>query len=189
MKAWDMVKVMVPICVDLDGTLISEDITLISVKEFLAQSIGNIFKIIWWYFHGMPHMKKQIAQQVDVNISKLTYNKKLLEFLKKKKAEGHKIFLATASDEILANKVADFLKIFDGVFASDGHAYLKAEVKANTLVTILGERGFIYAGNSIYDVPVWRRAAESILVNPDADAVAMMKGHEYKLLEDLYDGE
>ena len=178
---------MMPICVDLDGTLISEDITVISVKKFLTQSLWNIFKIMVWYFYGMPYLKKRVAQQINVDVSELTYNRKLLEFLKKKKVEGHKIFLATASDEILANKVADFLKIFDGVFASDGHAYLKAEVKANTLMTIFGEKGFIYAGNSIHDVPVWRKAAESILVNPDADAVAMMKGHEYKLLEDLFD--
>ena len=159
MRILEINKIMMPICVDLDGTLISEDITVISVKKFLTQSLWNIFKIMVWYFYGMPYLKKRVAQQINVDVSELTYNRKLLEFLKKKKVEGHKIFLATASDEILANK----------------------------LMTIFGEKGFIYAGNSIHDVPVWRKAAESILVNPDADAVAMMKGHEYKLLEDLFD--
>ena len=175
-----------PICIDLDGTLIFEDVTLWSVKHYISKNPFNIFKIIFWLLSGRPNMKKQLALKTEseFDASEFTYNKKLLAFIAEKKSEGHKIFLATASDEILANKVADFLDIFDGVFASNPAVNLRAEAKANALVTIFGEKGFIYAGNSIHDVPVWRRSAESILVNPTPDALKMMEGQEYILMEE-----
>ena len=179
-----MVKEMnlLPICVDLDGTLIFEDVTVYSVKKFLCGNPLNIFSAIFWIFRGTAYLKKQIAMRVDADVSRFTYNRKLLEFIKEKKAAGHRIFLATASDGIYANKVADFLEIFDGVFASDGKINLRAESKADTLVMLFGEKGFAYVGNSVQDVPVWMKSAESILVNPSKAALKMMKGREYYLL-------
>ncbi len=175
-----------PICVDLDGTLISEDVTLCSLKNYVSKNPFNFFKVIFWSMGGRLNLKRQIALRMEseFDAAQFTYNKKLLAFIAEKKSEGHKIFLATASDEILANKVADFLNIFDGVFASNANVDVRAEAKADALATIFGEKGFIYAGNSIYDVPVWRRSAESILVNPTANALKMMEGQEYILMEE-----
>ena len=174
-----------PVCVDLDGTLISEDVTLWSIKNYVLKNPFNFFKAFFWLLSGRANVKRQIALRIEseFDASEFTYNKKLLTFIAEKKSEGHKIFLATASDEILANKVADFLNIFDGIFASNPAVNLRAEAKADALATIFGEKGFIYAGNSIYDVPVWRRSAESILVNPTPDALKMMKDQEYILME------
>ena len=103
-----------PICVDLDGTLIFEDVSIWSVKNYISKNPFNFFKAIFWLMSGKPNLKRQVALRIEseFDASEFTYNKKLLTFIAEKKTEGHKIFLATASDEILANKVADFLDTF-----------------------------------------------------------------------------
>lgn len=106
-----------------------------------------------------------------------------MDFIISKKNNGHQIFLATACDEVYAKKIADSLKIFDGVFSSNGISNLRAESKASTLVTIFGERGFIYAGNSRDDIKVWEKSAECILVNPSKSVLNKMKNRKYVLFD------
>ncbi len=172
-----------PICIDLDGTLIRDDVTVEAIKLFVRRNPLNLFKIFVWFLSGRAYLKKMLAINVDLDISALQYNKSFLEFLIRKKKEGHKLFLATASDQSYANKVADCLKIFDGVFASDGVVNLRAEAKADTLVAIFGKDGFIYAGNSKDDIYVWDKIAECILVSPTKSALKKMRNREYILFQ------
>ncbi|MDR2794390.1 MAG: hypothetical protein LBB12_01270 [Holosporaceae bacterium] len=172
-----------PICVDLDGTLISEDVTLLALKIFVWRNPLNLLKIFVWFLCGRAYLKKMLALNVDIDVSNLNYNKKLLNFLKNKKQEGHRLFLATACDRHYADKVVDFIPIFDGVFASDGKINLRADAKANALEIMFG-RNFVYAGNSIDDVRVWSKSAECILVNPTKSALNGMRGRRYLLLQD-----
>lgn len=172
-----------PICIDLDGTLIRYDVTTEAIKLFVRRNPLKLFKIFIWFLKGRAYLKKKLAINVDLDVSALQYNKIFLEFLIKKKKEGHKLFLATASDQLYANKIADCLKIFDGVFASDGVVNLRAEAKADTLVAIFGKDGFIYAGNSRDDVYVWDKSAECILVSPTKSALEKMNGREYILFQ------
>jgi phosphoglycolate phosphatase-like HAD superfamily hydrolase len=106
----------------------------------------------------------------------------LLNFITRKKTAGHKIFLATACNKRYADEIADFLNIFDGVFASDGRVNLRAEYKAMALVRIFGPRGFIYVGNSLDDIKVWDQSAECILVAPSKLVLAKMRYRKYILL-------
>lgn len=76
--------------------------------------------------------------------------------------------------------MADYLKIFDGVFASDGKINLRGKNKANKLKTFFGN-DFIYAGNSVYDVPAWDVCKEAVLVSPTRGALRGMQGRKYRL--------
>ena len=174
---------MKPICVDLDGTLIRDDVTIEAFKIFTRQNFFNLFKIFVWFLQGRAHLKKKLAANVDLDVSTLQYNKNFLDFLITKKSEGHKLFLATACDQSYADKIADSLKIFDGVFASNGVVNLRAEAKVNALVMIFGEGRFIYAGNSKDDVHVWNKSAECILVSPTKSALEKMKNKKYTLFQ------
>lgn len=172
----------VPICVDLDGTLIRNDLTFWSMKAFAQKNVFNIFKIIFFVISkGWACTKKSVAQKIDLDTSILEYNKGFVDFLVKKRRFGTPLFLATASDEIYANKVADDLGIFDGVFASNGDVNLAAETKAETLCAIFGKKGFVYAGNSKDDLKVWKKSCGAILVKPSRAALAGMKGKDYQL--------
>lgn len=174
----------VPICVDLDGTLIKNDLTLWSMETFVRKNVFNIFKLAFFVISkSWAYAKKVVAQEIDLDMSVLEYNKKFVNFLTEKRCFGTPLFLATASDEIYANQVADDLGIFDGVFASNGDVNLAAETKAKTLCAIFGEKGFIYAGNSKDDLKVWEKSCGAILVTPTKAALDGMKGKNYQLFE------
>jgi phosphoserine phosphatase len=72
--------------------------------------------------------------------------------------------LATAADTLLAEQIAARLRIFDRVIASDGSCNLKGPAKAQALAQLF-PGGFIYAGDSRDDLPVWQRARAIVVVN------------------------
>lgn len=152
-----------PICVDLDGTLIRDDVTIISLRKYIARSF-NIFLVAYWFLRGRARLKYELANRVDINLSKLHFNEKFLAFLKQEKLNGRHIYLATACNEKYARIIADFLKIFDDVFASDKNNNLRAESKAEKLSEVFGEQNFIYAGNSEDDIKIWEKSAGIIFV-------------------------
>jgi phosphoserine phosphatase len=164
-----------PVCVDLDGTLIRGDVTAKAVATYAKRNFFNVLRMFYWFLHGRAHLKHRLALEVTLDASSLEYNRDVLNFIDKKKAAGHKIFLATACNRQYAEEVADFLGIFDGVFASDRNVNLRAEVKAQALTTIFGRGGFIYVGNSLDDVKVWDQSAECLLVAPSRCVLKKMR--------------
>src|SRR6202008_1526811 len=82
-----------------------------------------------------------------------------------------KIILATASDREMARPVAEHLRLFDEILASDGKTNLRRENKRLALVQKFGERGFDYAGNSQDDLIVWRSARQAIVVNASQEVL------------------
>ena len=96
----------------------------------------------------------------------LPYREQLWDYLKAQRAEGRTIVLATGADMRIALQLADHLRLFDFVFASDGHINLSGECKHKRLVEQFGEKGFDYVGNDRRDLVVWTSARKAIVVNP-----------------------
>jgi phosphoserine phosphatase len=74
------------------------------------------------------------------------------------------------------------------VFASDGQQNYKGAAKADLLRQSY-PAGFIYAGDSKSDLPVWRHACGIVLVNarkPVADAARRLKRPVIELANRLY---
>ncbi len=90
----------------------------------------------------------------------------LLTAIKKTKEEGSRVVLATGTHYLLAQKIADFIGLFDEVIATHDHINMTGENKARELVARYGEKGFIYAGDSRIDAKVWEHAREAWVVNP-----------------------
>lgn len=155
----------VPLCVDLDGTLIFGDVTMHALFTFIKEDFFHLFVVIMWFLKGRATLKSELAKIVDISPSDLIYNTDLLKFLKTQKARGVKIYLATACSRYYAIKIADYLGIFDGVFASDNKLNLRAQNKANMLNNTFGVNGYVYAGNSIDDIVVWKQSLNPIIVN------------------------
>ena len=154
-----------PLVVDLDGTLIKTDLLIESIARLLRQDPLALFALPVWLLKGRAYLKHEIARLVELDPTLLPYRTALLEYLRAEQAKGRPIVLATASDERLARQVADHLKLFDRVLASDGHINLSGERKRERLVTQFGERGFDYAGNESRDLAVWPSARKAIVVN------------------------
>jgi len=156
-----------PLVVDLDGTLVQTDLLIESVSRLLRQQPRALLALPWWLLKGRANLKRELARRVELDPTLLPYRSSLLDYLHTEHAKGRSIILATASDRQLANQVADHLKLFDLVVASDGHTNLSGERKRRRLVEQFGERGFDYVGNESRDLAVWSSARKAIVVNPN----------------------
>ncbi|MEM7777764.1 MAG: UbiA family prenyltransferase [Pseudomonadota bacterium] len=153
--------------VDLDGTLISSDLLHESLWATLGHSRPQFFRAIFAFLkRGKAGLKAALAN-VPFDASLLPYKAEILEEIEKRRAKGAYIVLATASDQRLANAVAEHLGVFDEVMASDGTTNLKGPKKAAALVDKFGDCGFAYAGDAAADLHVWKVANEAITVDID----------------------
>lgn len=153
----------IPLCVDLDGTLIRTDIGFESALALLRRNPFYLFLCLFWLLRGRAHLKRQIALRTDVDVATLPYNPEVMAWLRGEAAARRRI-LCTASDQRLADAVAAHVGGFDEVLGSDGHRNLGGRVKAALLCERYGERGFDYAGNAATDLNVWRHARSAIVV-------------------------
>jgi 4-hydroxybenzoate polyprenyltransferase/phosphoserine phosphatase len=158
-------KNQVPLCVDLDGTLIKTDMLWESFVRLIRRNPLWLFVVPYWWVQGRAFLKRQIAARVQVDVAALPYNGLFLEFLCDAKRQGRRLILATASDREMADRVAKHVGLFDEVLASDGKTNLRGAAKREALTTRFGERGFDYAGNSAVDLAVWAGTREAIVVN------------------------
>lgn len=153
------------LCVDLDGTLIHSDLLLESFLLLIKQNPLYLLLVPLWLLKGKAHLKQQIASRVVLDGAALPYTQPLLAWLKEQKAAGRSLWLVTASDERLAQAVAQHVGLFDGVMASNGSTNLSGRNKAQALVQRFGEKGFDYCGNARIDLDVWPHARGAIVVN------------------------
>lgn len=157
----------VPLCVDLDGTLIRTDLLLESLFGLLRRNFGYLFLIPFWLLRGKARLKDEIAQRVNLDVNLLPYNKSFLEYLQAEHRSGRHLCLATASHRKFATKVAAHIGIFSNVLATTADENLSRERKLARLLHEFGERGFDYAGNSRADLKLVPHARAVILVNPE----------------------
>jgi 4-hydroxybenzoate polyprenyltransferase/phosphoserine phosphatase len=155
----------VPLCVDLDGTLIKTDLLWETLVRLLKKNPLYFFCALIWWTRGRAYLKQEMARRITVDATILPYHEKFLAWLREEKKSGRKILLVTASDLKMAQPVAAHVGIFDEIMASDGQTNLRQEAKRRALVERFGERGFDYAGNSNDDLTVWRSAHAAIVVN------------------------
>jgi apolipoprotein N-acyltransferase len=158
----------VPLCVDLDGTLIKTDLLWESLARLLRRNPFQLLPVLFWWTRGRAFLKRQLVRRVTIDPAALPYHEPFLAFLREQKATGRKLVLVTASDRDMALPVAHHVGLFDEVLGSDGKTNLRGANKLKVLVEKFGERGFDYAGNSSADLAVWRGAREAIVVNASA---------------------
>lgn len=184
-----------PLVVDLDGTLIKTDLLVESVCRLLRQKPLALLALPFWLLKGRAHLKREIAGRVQLDPALLPYRTAILEYLRAERGIGRQIILATGSDGRFAKQVADHLKLFDLVLASDGVTNLSGKRKQARLVGQFGEKGFDYVGNESRDLAVWSSARKAIVVNPTprlmqalakvAEFETSFEDHSGKLIEYL----
>jgi len=155
----------IPLCVDLDGTLIYSDLLWESLAVLRRRNALFILLVPVWFLKGRANLKRQVAARATIDPAALPYNEPFLEFLRVEKKRGRRLVLASASDRALVEKVAAHVGLFDEVLASDGRTNLRGRAKCAALVAKFGRGGFDYAGNSRVDLPVWAGAKNIIVVN------------------------
>ncbi len=173
-----------PLCVDLDGTLVKTDTFAQALLLLIRTRPETLFSIPDWARRGRAAFKHQVAQEIQLDPAALPYQPQLLDFLKSEKQKGRNLILATASDESVARRVADYLGLFSDVIASEGTVNLKAEHKRDALVARFGQGGFDYAGNASDDLAVWEAAGKILVVNPSAPVRRALRGKSVQMFDD-----
>ena len=152
----------IPLCIDLDGTLISSDTLLEASLELVKRHPATVLQMPLWLLGGKPNFKAHIAQRTDLDAERLPYRAEFVNWARQE-ATTRPVVLATASHRLLAERVARHLGFFSQVVATD-HINIKAAEKGRALVNWFGERGFDYAGNDASDLAVWNHARNAVIV-------------------------
>ena len=169
-----------PLCVDLDGTLIATDTLVELLLALVKQRPTDLLRAIGWLLHGKAYFKEQVASHSHISVEYLPYNQPLHQYLLAEHARGRQIYLATASPLSIAQQVADHLGFFTGVLGSDQYRNNAGEHKAKLLSKNFGRHGFVYIGNSWADLPVWSAAAAGSIVSNNQLLIARA-GHRTTL--------
>jgi 4-hydroxybenzoate polyprenyltransferase len=165
---------VLPLCVDLDGTLVKSDTLLDTVVVLARQSPGSLLKFPAWVAEGKAAFKQRVSQLAEIDVERLPYNRPLLEYLRQEHAGGRAIWLATGADTLLAERVASHLRIFQGVLASDGNTNLTGHNKLGAFRERFPQ-GFSYVGNARPDVPLLTHCVAPMVANPRRGLLAGLR--------------
>jgi 4-hydroxybenzoate polyprenyltransferase/phosphoserine phosphatase len=166
---------LVPLAVDLDGTLIATDLLWEAIVALIRRNPLYLFLLPLWALQGAYVLKSKLAERVEIDAASLPYRVDFLAFLRAEHFKGRKLYLATGSPQPFAAKIAAHLGIFEGVLASAEGVNLTSSRKSAALNRMFGQAGYDYAGNSRADIAVFNAARSSIIVAPDRAAAQFQK--------------
>ncbi len=152
------------LCVDLDGTLIRSDSLWELVARALRKNPFYLALVPLMLARGRAFAKRRLAEKFGKFAERLPVNPAAVSYIKKRKKAGAKIWLVTACDEKLAEKIAARTGLFDGVYGSSETINLKGENKAALCSKIFGDGNFDYMGDSPSDIPVWEKSRTAAVV-------------------------
>ena len=167
-------ELVIPLVVNLDGTLTPTDTLYESLIQIIKQSPLSLFQLPLSLLKGKAAFKDAIAAHTDIDPSQLPYRQDLLDYLRSEKSKGRPIILATAAHASIAAKVAIHLGLFDQVLATKPGKNLKGVAKLQSIRADVGEK-FAYAGDSKADLPIWKAASSAILVGVGANIADEVK--------------
>lgn len=152
-----------PLCVDLDGTLIYSDLLFESLLSLLRSQPLMLARVPFWAMRGRSHLKHQLALRADIDVSILPYNREVLDWLRNEQVRNRKLILATAASHLLAQRVNEFLGLFDVVIGSAPSQNGKGHAKLSAIQAAIGP-DFDYVGDSRADAPLFTASRKAFQV-------------------------
>lgn len=162
-----------PLAVDMDGTLLTCDVLYTGMAKLARTQPWALADAYGRLVFGRPAFKAAIAERAKLAIDRLPVRDDFLAYLHREKAAGRMLALATAADSDTARKVAARFALFDLILTSHGRVNLKGPRKAEALAARFPE-GFVYAGDSLADLAVWRVAKAAIVCGTRHDVRAAL---------------
>jgi len=152
-----------PLCVDLDGTLIRCDSLFETFLKALKSTPVKAITSLRHLVQGKAAVKAALTQLVDIDVTSLPYNKKVLSYIESQHPDTE-VVLVTGANQRIAERVADHLGVFDSVLASSSTINLTGATKKKVLEDKYGKGQFDYIGNEVADIPVWSSSHQAIVV-------------------------
>ena len=99
--------------VDLDGTLIKEDLSNLAFSHSLKNyPFKTLFYLLVFLFKGKPYLKDKISRNFDIPFENLTFNKAAFDFIREVKNRHRVVYLISGSHQILVDQMGKYLNIF-----------------------------------------------------------------------------
>jgi 4-hydroxybenzoate polyprenyltransferase/phosphoserine phosphatase len=152
----------IPLVVDLDGTLLLTDTLHESFVATLFRSFGIGLASALKGLHSRAAAKRFLSDRHELDVALLPARANLVELIRAERDRGREIHLVTAADQSIADRVRSEFGLFASATGSNGVRNLKGEVK----LAYLQQRfpaGFLYAGDSVADGPIFRASRGAIL--------------------------
>jgi len=152
-----------PLILDVDNALLLTDLLHETAMAHVRANPLRVFQVAYWLWQGKAVLKRRLGERVPLEVENLPANEDLVKFSADAHARGREIGIATAADELLAQRLVRRFDFIEFAIASDGVTNLKGETKAQALTERFPD-GFAYAGDSRSDLAVWKEASSIILV-------------------------
>jgi 4-hydroxybenzoate polyprenyltransferase len=160
-----------PLCVDMDGTLLRIDTLHEAAVDAVFTQLGTALRLPGWLAKGKARLKQELAKRWIFDAATLPYSQSLMAYLRAQQAAGRYMVLCTAAHRDIAERVAEHLGLFDEIIATQQTTNLRSAAKADVLCHRFGRGAFVYAGNDATDHAVWECAAAAVVVNASETVV------------------
>jgi len=162
--------------VDLDGTLIKEDLSNLAFISYLRNNpFKAIYHLLVFFFKGKPYLKEKISNDFKVPIKSLTFNQKALEYIREVKNRHRVVYLISGSHQILVDQIDSHLKIFYESFGTKDNFNMVGKNKIDFINKNLNIYNFDYFGNSKKDLPIWHYCKRIIYTNASKSLKKIIK--------------
>jgi hypothetical protein len=152
--------------VDLDGTLIKEDLSNLAFMDYLKKKpLKTLYHLIVFLFKGKPYLKEIISRDFKVPFESLTFNKGALNYVRDIKNRHRVVYLISGSHQLLVNQIDNHLKIFFESFGTQNNFNMVGSNKVKFINGKLNIQDFDYFGNSRKDLPIWKYCKRIIYTN------------------------
>ena len=158
--------------VDLDGTLIKEDLSNLAFSHSLKNyPLKTLFYLLVFLFKGKPYLKDKISKNFEVPFEKLTYNKAAFDFIREVKNRHRVVYLISGSHQILVDQMGKYLNIFFESFGTRDNFNMVGSNKVQFIKENLKIHDFDYLGNSHKDLPIWWYTKRAIHTNASEELI------------------
>tara|TARA_B100000965_G_scaffold329580_1_gene293082 strand:- start:1447 stop:2001 length:555 start_codon:yes stop_codon:yes gene_type:complete len=170
--------------VDLDGTLIKEDLSYLAVIEYFKKKPFKLFfHLINFLFKGKPYLKEKVSKNYQVPFNKITFNKGVLDFVKNEKNRSRIVYLISGSHQILVDQIDDYLKIFFKSFGTKNQYNMVGLNKVKFINENLKIYNFDYLGNSKKDLPIWNHCKKILYTNVSINLREIIESSKFEKKE------
>ena len=174
----------IPLILDLDGTLVRNDLTQELVFESLFAAPLQWPGLVWLGRTDKPEMKRRMLElTAPCEPEHLPYQPEIVELARAARAGGREVWLCSGSHEDTVDRITAHLPWMSGGWGTRAGYNMTSARKA----AFLRERfpqGFDYAGNSTQDFAVWEAARRGYAMHPPpgTDATRTASGEPVDIL-------
>ena len=100
----------IPLCVDLDGTVVYGDMSWKSFVAYVRCNPFRIIQVLWWHRLGRAYTKYKLCKRYNFRCEQLKFIPQTLEFIKQEKEKGRfspKYSVSDSTERVLLIEIAE----------------------------------------------------------------------------------